>query len=205
MELRLFWLAVSIPVIDTVNDSCWGLKCHLVGDEMCSSKCSVTFGVFLQMWNVMDINDTKKSRISRPKSFGLLTCLWQWQVLQAEQKEVTRECWYFVEVFADCNYLWSKDFLTRNNTFIFDSNERIFLPGIWLIAFWTVQTLASSHKLLWNFSIHCVRNPPLPSLWHLPPAQGCKHPQTMFSAPFLHPAQDFMHSVPTPPVIYFQG
>lgn len=65
---------------------------------------------------------------------GLLPCLWQWQVLQAEQMEVTGKCWCFMEVLADCNYLWSKDFLTRKSTFIFNSDKWIFLPGIWLIA-----------------------------------------------------------------------
>lgn len=127
---------------------------------MCSSKCLVAFGVFLQMWNVMDMNDTKKPRITRPKSF--LACA---PVSSSDRssrhskRKRKRKCCFCTEMFADRSYLWSKDFLTRNNTFIFNSAKWIFLPGNWLIAFWTVQTLASSHKLLWNFSIYCVRNP----------------------------------------------
>lgn len=69
-----FWLAVSIPIIETVDDSCWGLKCYPVGDKMYFSKCLVAFGVFLQIWHVMDINDTKTIKNKQTKELpGFVT------------------------------------------------------------------------------------------------------------------------------------
>lgn len=90
-------------------------------------------------------------------------------------------------------------------SFLIVPNEFFFQEFSWLLSelckLWHPPTncCETSARVVWETLLF------LPcSIW---PARGCKHPQTMLSAPFLHPTQDFMHSylLSLPPVIYFQG